>query len=392
MRILHISADYPDPLVPDKTSAISRLLALTPEREHRVWSLNRAGWRPQRPFFAQIETIKFADASGEEHRALVYPGAPRGVGLARWQERLAERIVEEAAAEGYAPDLVHAHKLTVEGPIGAAVADRLGVPLALSMQGDTDLKLLGARPDLHAAWRGVWRKAAVVFPFAPWTRERVAARLGPREGLTTVLPCATLADELRAPRLAGPVFRSAFHLGSADRKNARTLIAAVGQAARAVPDIRLEILGGGDPAAFARLAEHARAAAPGRIAFLGAVPNDRVQARFNASCAFALPSRRESFGMVFVEALLAGAPCLIPRGWGIDGYLPEEEATLAAEPSSVDAVADGLARLSFEESAFKARLARLQETGGLDLFRRDVIAAAYRRGLDSVLSKRLVPT
>jgi hypothetical protein len=37
MRVLHISADFPDPLVPAKTRAIANLLDLAPEHEHRGW-------------------------------------------------------------------------------------------------------------------------------------------------------------------------------------------------------------------------------------------------------------------------------------------------------------------------------------------------------------------
>jgi glycosyltransferase involved in cell wall biosynthesis len=117
------------------------------------------------------------------------------------------------------------------------------------------------------------------------------------------------------------------------------------------------------------------------VRFLGAVPNTDMQTLFNASCAFALAPHRESFGMVFVEALLAGCPCLIPQGWGIDGYLEDGEAVLAVPSRDVTEIADGLVRLAREEAAFKARLARLAETGGLDLFRRDAIAAVYRAGL-----------
>jgi hypothetical protein len=82
-----------------------------------------------------------------------------------------------------------------------------------------------------------------------------------------------------------------------------------------------------------------------------------------------------------VEALLAGCPCLIPQRWGIDGYLEDGEAVLAVPSRDVNAIAEGLVRLARDEAAFKARLARLAETGGLDLFRRDAIAAVYRAGL-----------
>jgi len=98
----------------------------------------------------------------------------------------------------------------------------------------------------------------------------------------------------------------------------------------------------------------------------------------------ALPSLRESFGMVFVEALFAGCPILGSAGWGIDGYLPEGpegEVGLFVPPQDEAAIAEGLARLLTEEGAFKRRLASLQEDGWLDVFRRERIAATYAQAL-----------
>lgn len=375
MRILHLSADYPDPLQPSKTRAVSNLLAGTGEHEHRVWSLNRVDWR------AGIAALDFADAVGSAHRAVAYGAPPKGLFLRRFLLRLAAWIAEDAARAGFAPDLVHAHKLSVEGLAGEVLARRLGVPLIVSLQGDSDLKIVGAKPSLREVYRRIWREAATVFPFAPWTAARMEAILGPREGPIVLLPCPTGADALRAPRVVGPLFRTAFHLGSARRKNAACLIAAAARARKTVPELRLEIAGGGDPAAFARLARATRRAPAGAVGFVGALAHDRVQDFFNGACAFALVSRRETYGMVFAEALLAGAPCLLPRGWAIDGYLEDGGAVLAADSDDEAEIADGLVRLAREEAAFKARLAALAESGGLDLLRRDAIFGAYRAAL-----------
>src|SRR5690606_36244129 len=109
-------------------------------------------------------------------------------------------------------------------------------------------------------------------------------------------------------------------------------------------------------AALAALADDV---APGRVRFLGSLANTEIQRRFNASTAFALVSHRESYGMVFAEALLAGAPCLIPRGRAIDGYFAEGSAVLSADPKDEAKITRGLVRLVREEHEFKSRLAEL---------------------------------
>lgn len=371
MRILHISADYPDPLDPAKTRAVSNLLALATGHEHRVISLNRVGWR------REIEGLDFGDAAGPAHRAVAYGAPPKGVALKRYLLRLAEWIAADCASAGFAPDLVHAHKLSVEGLVGDALARRWRLPLALSSQGNSDLKIVGAKRGLRGDYARIWRGAAVVFPFAPWTARALEGLLGPREGPVVPLPCPGPADARLAPRETPPVIRTAFHFRDAKNKNAAALIRALGAAARQVSDIRLEILGGGDPNAFAELAAVAREAAPGRTAFLGAVPNAEIQALFNASCGFALVSHRESYGMVFAEALLAGAPCLIPRGRAIDGYFTEGSVVVAADPGDEAEIAAGLVALARDQAAMKGRLAALGEAGGLDFLCGPAIRDAY---------------
>ena len=366
--------------MPRKTRAVANLLELVPEHKHHVYSLNRVGWR------AGIHALYFTDAGGEGHRAIAYGAPPKGIFLKRYLDQVADWLLEDLDRHDIQPDLVHAHKLSVEGLIGFSVAQRLGVPLVISVQGNSDLKIIRARRDLVRLWKLIWQEAAVAFPFAPWAAERLGRLLGARQAPTILLPCPTPADRLLSPRIAGPIFRSAFNLSDHRVKNAKGLIRAVMLASRDVPEVRLEIIGGGDPTAFAELEALVARLTPGRVRFVGAVPNSTIQDLFNASCAFALPSYRESFGMVFAEALLAGCPCLVPRGWGIDGYFSGATALLAVDAHDAREIADGLVRLAREEIGFKNRLAHLLEIGALDRFRRVAIAEVYRSGLTEALS------
>jgi glycosyltransferase involved in cell wall biosynthesis len=100
----------------------------------------------------------------------------------------------------------------------------------------------------------------------------------------------------------------------------------------------------------------------------------------------ALPSHRESFGMVFVEALLAGCPVLGPAGFAIDGYLPDGAAGLFVESHDEVAIAEGLDRMLREEEAFKQRLSALQADGALDMFRARAIAETYAAALSAAMA------
>lgn len=377
MRILHISADYPDPLVPSKTRAVEALLGAVPEHEHRVWSLNRVGWR------YEVSALSF----GAGHRAVAYGAPSRGLGLATRLRRVAEFVLNDSAAVGFRPDIVHAHKLSVEGLVGETVADALRLPLVITSQGNSDLKILGIRRDLRPRWRRIWQSADVVFVFAPWTRDWLNAALGRRDAVH-LLPCIVREERLLAPTENNGLIRTAFHLQGYQNKNALRLMRATVAAARRMPALRLEIAGGGDAQAFAHLSRAARLLDPARLSLVGQRSAAAISSFFNGAACMALPSRRESFGMVFVEALMAGCPVLLPRGWAIDGYLEDGEVGVAVPPGDETAIAAGLERLAREEVAFKRRLRHLHETGGLDLFRAETIAATYRAGLNEALNRR----
>jgi len=371
MQILHLLSSYPDPIAGETRASLS-LLELVPEFEHCVYSFKRAGWRPG------IWATAFDDSVGRDHRAIAYGAPPKGLFMARHLDRLADWILDDIDRRGLKPGLVHAHKLSIDGLVAQRVAARLGVPVMVSLQGNSDCMIVGVKRDLRPRWRALWRDAAVLFPFAPWALTRLEAMLGPRTGPVTMLPCPTSCDAVIAPRTTPPLFRTAFNIIHHKNKNIERLARALSRAAVAAPDIRLEIIGGGDAAAFAQVARMIDRTAPGLARLVGAVPHDRVQALFNASCGFALVSQRESYGMVYAEALLAGAPCVFSRGRAIDGYLDEGGAVLGADPGDEAGIADALVRLVREQGGFKARLAQLQQNGGLAMLRREAIAAAYR--------------
>lgn len=383
LTILHCISAYPDPIAPE-TQASSLLLELTADRfTHSVFSFKRAHWR------GDITTLAFDDAAGKDHRAMVYGAPPKGLRLARTMNQIAAWIISDAEARGLKPDLVHAHKVTIDGLVGAQVAAHFGVPLALSVQANTDTRILNARRDLRTTYQKIWQEAAVVFPFAPVAQTAVEALIGKRQGPAPVLPCPTRTDTILPPTLrapdTAPVILTAFNLAHHGNKNIKTLLEATALAARDIPDLRLDIVGGGDAEAFFKISQMCAQIAPGHARLLGARKGDEMQMLMNQATAFAMPSHRESFGMVYAEALLAGTPCLYSKGRAIDGLFPDGTVTLGVDPADAGAMAAALLRLCREESVFKARLADAQAAGELDILRRHTIAERYSAHLQAAI-------
>ena len=54
------------------------------------------------------------------------------------------------------------------------------------------------------------------------------------------------------------------------------------------------------------------------------------------------PNHNETFGMVYLEALLCGIPILYSNGTGIDGFVDWISAKAGVDPASVKSIAQGL--------------------------------------------------
>ncbi len=384
LHVIHIVSSYPDPIGPD-TRASSLLLECTPQLEHTVFSFKRASWR------SGIHHIGFSDPAGEGHEAIAYGAPGKGVLFKRNLDKVARFILGRIQAKGLTPDIIHGHKLTTDGYIAWRISKHLNVPFCVSLQANTDTKILKARPDMRAGYKRVWQDAALSFAFAPVAERTIAAQLGKRPAAGFNLPCPTSADEIIAPQITetGSKKRilTAFHLKHYRNKNVERLIRAIALAQGEVPEIRLEILGGGDPRSFLTVSRMANSIAPGLVTLLGGQSQASMQRKLNAATGLALLSLRESFGMVYSEALLAGTPILFSANRAVDGYFENGQYSLTADPLQVDDIARKLVSLCKHEERMKQQLGQAQASGALDFLRRDHIAATYRGALERCLSQ-----
>lgn len=373
--VVHLSADFPDSLNATKTRAIDKLVNATQgPLEHRVYSLNRyggiRGWL--RPGTCEIAVDDGRVAS------LRYDAPGNGLNLVRAMNRVADFIAADLSAKGLRPAMVHGHKLSVEGLAASALARKLGVPFALSLQGNSDKKIVGARPDLRARYRHCWREAAVVFPFAPWIADWCANRLGHREGPIVPLPCMVSSEAVLAPSNNASRVITAFNFNDWRNKNIATLVRAVALAAQDVGGIELHIAGSGSDESLKMVKSIvADAGIASLTVFHGWISPDRIQQWMNDAAVFAMPSRRESFGMVFVEALFGGVPIVYPREAAVDGFFDGECFASSVEATDAHVLAATLTAHLRESAERKHALGLWQSGEGMKLFKADTIAGRY---------------
>ncbi|MEY4240278.1 MAG: hypothetical protein RL339_2879 [Pseudomonadota bacterium] len=382
-RILHISADYPDRFQPAKTQAISGLVEGTGDQfEHLVVSLNRAVGATG--VIRPGQTIQ-RDLTGSL-LALCYAAPPAAVAIGSAMARLADTVARELAEVDFRPDLIQGHKLTIEGLLARQLSARIGVPFALTLQGNTDQKLMTQRPDRLPLIRQIWLEARTIMAFAPWTAQWCTARLGHAKRSVSIIPCLLGHDAILPPKQGGMLIRTAFHLDFWRNKNLPALLAAISRLAPQFPSLRLEIAGGGSPDAVTAIQHQiAKRGLEDRVSLVGPVAPEAIQAWFNAAALFALPSRRESFGMVFAEALLAGTPVIHPRGAAIDGFFPDRAFARSVAADNPQELGATIGELLSHQAEAKAQLAAAQAAGQLDLFRRDKVLASYAAFLRQAL-------
>jgi glycosyltransferase involved in cell wall biosynthesis len=375
--VLHISADFPDPMVPAKTKAVSNLLSVVSGFRHVVYSLNRVSWHNG------VCALPF----GEDRTAIAYGAPPYGIALARFLRPVADFIAADLARQNLRPDLIHAHKLSVEGLIAADLAERLDVPFIASVWGDTDTKIINAKRGLRERYREIAARAVKLLPAAPWTARYAMETLGVRAERTEVLPVITAEDIIIPPDMReSERLISVFALDSWQRKGLDVLCAAMHEVSTARPNVVLNIFGGGSPRAVftaRRVIERAKVGAHVRLR--GALPHDRVQPVMNGYAAYVMAPRRETYGMVHAEAVLAGLPILWAKGQGIDGLI-DARAGVRCQASSAAEVAEGIMHLLANQLGVKSAIAGLQAGGAFSHLQRHSIAHAYAAILTRVAS------
>lgn len=365
--IVHITCDFPDPIVSAKTQGVISFVDSTAGFRHVVYSLNRANWR------TNLVALDFAP----DRTAIAYGAPPKGLMLETRLMPVARYIRADLAKKGIAPDLFHAHKLTVEGLIAHRLSAELGVPYIANIWGDTDIKFIAARRDMAAKWRAIMHGAHRLLPCAPWTADRFIADHGLDPAKVEVMMPIVKQEEILPPVITGAArIVTLFNLDQHKRKNLKGLLDAVVELRRSEPRLTLDIWGRGDASTLCDIDTMiASRGAQDYIRLCGPLPQGAFESTLNGYTAFAMPTLRETFGMVFIEALLCGLPVLHTRGWGIDGVYPDDTIGHAWEHGSQADIVAGLKYLIANEARLKGNLAAMAREGAFDRHKRAVIVA-----------------
>lgn len=206
------------------------------------------------------------------------------------------------------------------------------------------------------------RRAARILCVSDYSRRELVRLSGIPEGRTAVLHNALYPSFEIGPGLhssGAPVILAVTRITRADReKGVDHLIQALPAIRAAHPGTVLRVIGRGDD--LGRLIDLSRQiGVADAVEFLGYVSDRRLVSELRACSLFALPSRKEGFGLVFVEAMAHGRPCVGARAGGIPEIITPETGLLVDYgdvPGLAAACISGLER-AWNESAILARAA-----------------------------------
>ena len=160
-------------------------------------------------------------------------------------------------------------------------------------------------------------------------------------------------------------------------KGIDSVIRALSEISRAVPDVAYDVVGDGDD----RLRLEALAREQGvsdRVQFRGRLWPDELVDAYRACSLFVMPSSKEGFGIVFLEAALFGKPSLAGRHGGTPEVVEDGVTGVLVELEDVPGIAASITRLLEDDEARSklgsAATKRLEEKFTYPTFRANLAA------------------
>lgn len=260
--------------------------------------------------------------SGVPAEWLRYFSLPGGFGLPTAGAFLFARIVGlvRELQRSQPIDLVHAHAALPCGHAAMLLSAELKLPYVVSVHGldafSTEQVHGRAGDWCRRISQRVYRSSRRVICVSEHVREQVLEGTGPSCRTSVVYNGVDpeLFSPGSEPSAEGLVVLSVGNL--IPTKGHEVLIRAVAALAADSPTMALEIIGdGGERGRLEKLATDLKIAE--RVRFLGRRSRHEVAAAMRRCTVFALPSRYEGLGCVYLEAMSVGKPVIGCRGQGI---------------------------------------------------------------------------
>ena len=211
---MHITGDYPDPVRNRTTPAVKNFIDLLDDCDHVIVSIKRYSRK------SDCYRREFDMGPGRRVIALGYQALPAGLFHRRAMARITAEISDIVSELRAAPDLVVAHKLTIEGVIAYQLRQKLGLPYICCVRGEVEDKFFRYKPELKALFGEVIAQSEALFYVSACSRngiEKTYPGLPRRQELLPNFSNLPIVKSCAPPR-DGHVFVTALDLDMYRRK------------------------------------------------------------------------------------------------------------------------------------------------------------------------------
>jgi teichuronic acid biosynthesis glycosyltransferase TuaC len=278
-----------------------------------------------------------------------YPSIPGGIGLASAGAFLYASLVSMVRKlhRSQRIDLIHAHAALPCGHAAALLSQELNIPCVVTVHG------LDAFFDNQVhGYAGEWCKRVAQFVYRSASRvicisDKVAERVvdGAGAAVNTRVIYNGVDTEMFSPGSTDRASNTILSVGNLiPIKGHELLLRALGAVLPHYPNISCEIIGDGPE--HQRLAELARERKiADKVRFLGRQGREQVAEAMRRCVLFALPSRYEGLGCVYLEAMSAEKPVIACRGQGIDEIIRHGSNGWLIDPGNLQELVAALSML-----------------------------------------------
>src|SRR5271156_7194890 len=269
-----------------------------------------------------------------------------------WVERMNDDMLAagEALAEAHSYDLIHGHDWLV-GHASAALADRLRVPYMTTIHATEHGRHQGWVQDypqshIHSVERWMARRADAVVVCSYYMRGHVADIFGIDERRITVIPNGVDPSDLQPVgdlqalrrEFAEPQEKLVLLVGRlVYEKGFQLAIDALPGVIDRVENVRFVVAGSGTHEQELKTQARRLGLSP-HGNFLGWIGDDALHSLYRIADLCVVPSIYEPFGLVALEAMASGCPCIVADTGGLREVVPNHDVGLrfrSRDPASL---------------------------------------------------------
>ena len=275
---------------------------------------------------------------------VIYCSIPCGNLIPALQESMSTRALKTAlralSRTGWEPDVVHAHFLS-KGYSFCTVPQCGQYPFVIT-EHSSFLNNDHIPENLRRKMRIAYGKADRVIAVGSGLRDNIRRYTGVE---ARIIPNMLDVSVFTPPaeRSRGGTFRFVTAGNLYRRKGFDILLDALALLGERGENVSLTLIGGGEE--DANLKRQARALGlEDRVRFTGKLTREEMADIYRQADAFALASRRETFGVVYIEAMATGLPVVATRCMGPEDFVNDENGLLVP-PEDAGAFADAMAKM-----------------------------------------------